>query len=233
MQPRDNLSLLQTNTYTYTYTYWVLYTYTYEVLYTHTHTHTHIHIGCLTTQEFLCWINATSFQIGNFGKWEFWGTLESSYCPLAQPFAARRRRRHVGCCSVMLLLKVMLGTQQQQQQQSPYKQIICYKTCLSVTYSDEEEDIWFQKILLLSSSGDQQIIVACWLLGAKRVCPDLLWHDSITTTTTTPMIFWSMCNNFWRSFGQIEEPPPTSCTMQDEWFCENRITIRLGWMWFW
>jgi hypothetical protein len=47
------------------------------------------------------------------------------------------------------------------------------------------------------------------------------------------MIFWSMCNNFWRSFGQIEEPPPTSCTMQDEWFCENGITIRLGWMWLW
>ncbi len=44
MQPRDNLSLLQTNTYTYTYTYWVLYTYTYEVLYTHTHTHTHTFI---------------------------------------------------------------------------------------------------------------------------------------------------------------------------------------------
>jgi hypothetical protein len=31
------------------------------------------------------------------------------------------------------------------------------------------------------------------LLGAKRVCPDLLWYDSITTTTTTTLMIFDQC----------------------------------------
>jgi hypothetical protein len=81
--------------------------------------------------------------------------------------------------------------------------------------------------LLLSSSGDQQILVGCWLLGAKRVCPDLLWFDSITTTTTTtPMISDQCAIISEEALARLNHHPPVA---HARWMvCENGITIRLG-----
>ncbi len=106
--------------------------YTWACTRARTHTHTHFHIEYLAIQQFLCWINATSFQIGNFGKWEFWGTLES----ILLSFGARRRRRRKKTHGLLFshaFVEAHAGYTAAAA--SPYKKISCYKTCLSHTRS--------------------------------------------------------------------------------------------------
>jgi hypothetical protein len=75
------------------------------------------------------------------------------------------------------------------------------------------------------------LVVGCW--GQKETVLTCYDMTPLLLLPPPPTIFDQCAIISEEAFGQIEEPPPTSCTMQDEWFCENRNRIRLGWMWFW
>lgn len=112
----------------------------------------------------------------------------------------------MGCCSVMLLLKLVLGTQQQQQQvltsRSFLTRLVCHILWRSMI-SDFRRSCFCPQVVtnrfLLVVGGKKSL---SWLVMIWLHYYYYYYH---------PYDIWSMCNNFWRSFGQIE-PPPTSCT---------------------
>jgi len=190
---------------------------------THTHTHTHTHIFILSIWLFNnSYVESMQlvFRLGTLGNENFGVLWNQFYCPLAQTFGARRRRRrirHMGLLFSHAFVEAHAGYTAAAAA-SPYKQISCYKTCLS--HTRRRRMIFdFRRSCFCPQVVTNRLLL---VVGGKK---SLSW---LVMTWFHYYYYYhlydirSMCNNFWRSFDQIE-PPPTSCTMQDEWFVKTGL----------
>jgi len=127
--------------------------------------------------------------LGTLGNENFGVLWNQFYCPLAQTFGARRRRRrirHMGLLFSHAFVEAHAGYTAAAAA-SPYKQISCYKTCLSHTRRrrmifDFRRSCFCPQVV----TNRLLLVVGCW--GQKEsvlTCYDMI---PITTTTTISMI---------------------------------------------
>ncbi len=111
------------------------------------------------------------FRLGTLGNENF-GVLvlwNQDYCPLAQHCGARRRRRrrHMGCLFNHAFVEAHAGytAAATAAAASPYKQIICYKTCL-LSHTQRRRIFDFRRSCfcpqVVTNNRLLLLVVGCW-----------------------------------------------------------------------